>query len=274
MGRRAQSSGATASSAGILRDNRLQRTSFGGFPADLAPHNEAEAYTIQDVLHEQLTAAGWGTVVGWKIGCTTAVMQAYLKIPNPCAGGIFEPTVWQDGATLERARFAADGRVGVECEIAVQLTRDLAPLPGETTVSVGAAAGAVGACLAAIEVVEDRYQDYSSLDAPTLIADDFFGAGCVLGAPHAGFDPRRLRDVTARMRINGREVGSGVGTDVLEEPLSALAWLADTLRSRGRVLRAGEFMLLGSLVQTHWITPGDDVEIENAPLGVVRMRLR
>ena len=61
--------------AGILRDNRLQRRTFGGFPASLAPHNEAQAYRIQDALHGQLTGAGWGYVVGWKIGCTTKVMQ-------------------------------------------------------------------------------------------------------------------------------------------------------------------------------------------------------
>ena len=35
--------------------------------------------------------------------------------------------------------------------------------------------------MAAIEVVDDRYADYRALDAPTLVADDFFNAACVLG---------------------------------------------------------------------------------------------
>src|SRR5205823_6035894 len=91
-----------------------------------------------------------------------------------------------------------------------------------------ATAGAgVRACMAAMEVVEDRYVDYPSLDTPTLIADDFFNAGCVLAEPRSGFDPSRLREVRARMLINGEEVGAGAGTDVLGEPLEALSWLAN-----------------------------------------------
>jgi 2-keto-4-pentenoate hydratase len=68
-------------------------------------------------------------------------------------------------------------------------------------------------------------------------------------------------------------VGAGVGTDVLGEPLEALAWLATTLARRGLVLRAGEVVLLGSLVRTHWIERGDDVVIENDQLGSARLRL-
>jgi 2-oxo-3-hexenedioate decarboxylase/2-keto-4-pentenoate hydratase len=46
-------------------------------------------------------------------------------------------------------------------------------------------AAAVGAVMAGMEIVDDRYVDYKTLDTPTLIADDFFDAGCVLGAPVA-----------------------------------------------------------------------------------------
>ena len=75
------------------------------------------------------------------------------------------------------------------------------------------------------------------------------------------------------MLINGKEVGVGVGTDVMGEPLDALAWLANTLARRGRYLRAGEVVLLGSLVQTHWIERGDEVLIQNDPLGSASLLL-
>ncbi len=75
------------------------------------------------------------------------------------------------------------------------------------------------------------------------------------------------------MLINGKEVGAGVGTDVMGEPLDALAWLANTLARRGRHLRAGEVVLLGSLVQTHWIETGDEVLIQNDPLGSASLLL-
>src|SRR6266566_1442101 len=46
-------------------------------PVTIAPRDEADAYAIQDALHSQLAEAGWGAVVGYKIGCTTRVMQRY-----------------------------------------------------------------------------------------------------------------------------------------------------------------------------------------------------
>lgn len=56
---------------------------------------------------------GWplhsGPVTGHKIGCTTAVMQTFLRIPNPCAGGVFERTVHRSPARGWARRFRAGG---------------------------------------------------------------------------------------------------------------------------------------------------------------------
>ena len=40
---------------------------------------------------------------------------------------------------------------------------------------------AIEAYYPAIEIVDDRYVKWETLGAPTLVADDFFAAGCVLG---------------------------------------------------------------------------------------------
>jgi 2-keto-4-pentenoate hydratase len=110
-------------------------------------------------------AAACGDIVGHKIGCTTWVMQAYLGIPNPCAGGVFGPNVSEISGVFTNPR---KGRLGVECEIAVVLERSLPSRRfGYSRREVG---NAVRACMCAIEVVEDRYVDYQSLGAPTLIA--------------------------------------------------------------------------------------------------------
>jgi 2-oxo-3-hexenedioate decarboxylase/2-keto-4-pentenoate hydratase len=220
---------------------------------------------VQDRLHAYLTGHGWGMIVGHKIGCTTPVMQAYLGIHNPCAGGVVDTTVRYGHGHIP---IPPAIRVGVECEIAVRLGDSLTP--ATAPFDRKRVATAVSGCMAAIEIVEDRYVDYPSLDTPTLIADDFFGAGCVLGQIVTGFDPFALANVTATMAINGHEVGSGVGTDVLGHPLDALVWLANNTAARGLSLHAGEFVLLGSLVQTHWVEGGDKIHILNDPLGEVQ----
>jgi 2-keto-4-pentenoate hydratase len=121
--------------------------------------------------------------------------------------------------------------------------------------------------MAAIEVVDDRYQDYRSLDTPTLIADDFFNAGCVLAAPVETWRALDLAALRGRMTINGVEVGRGKGGDILGHPLEALAWLANALAAQGRQLEAGMFVLLGSVVETRWVEAGDLVEIAIEGLG-------
>jgi 2-keto-4-pentenoate hydratase len=253
-----------AAAADLLAAHRLGRRVFDGFPGDLRPADEDQGYEIQYALHERLTAAGRGALAGYKIGCTTPVMQAYLGIHNPCSGGVFAPTVQAHDAAVP---LAGDLRTGVECELAVRLGRDLPT--ASAPFSMDDIRTAVAGVMAAIEIVEDRYRDYEALAAPTLVADDFFGAGCVLGEEQS-FGPIDLSHVSARMLIDDREVGRGHGSDILGDPLSALLWLANDGARRGRALAAGQIVLLGSLVQTNWIEAGQVVTVENDAFGAVR----
>jgi 2-keto-4-pentenoate hydratase len=253
----------TLVAAQTIASARRNRTPLRPLAADAAPQTEAEGYRIQDELHG-LLAADFGALVGYKIGCTSPVMQRYLDIPHPCSGGVFAKGVHQSGASLRAKDFV---RVGVECEIAVRLGRDLAPSQAPFTAE--AVAQAIEAYLPSIEIVDDRYVDWPTMGAPTLVADDFFAAGCVLGKPVARSVAPDLLEVVGRALINGNEVGQGAGADVLGHPHNALAWLANHLAADGKALRAGEIVLTGSLVKTVWLNAGDEVVTDLAPLGRV-----
>ena len=250
--------------ARVISEHRLQRRRLPALAAGLRPPDEVTAYEVQDDLHRLLEAAGMGKVVGHKIGCTTAVMQAFLSIPNPCAGGVFAATVHRSPARIRHDGFL---RPGVECEIVVRLHEDL---PNErapfTRDDVSAA---VGALMAGMEIVDDRYVDYKSLDTPTLIADDFFDAGCVLGEPVSAWHALDIPALTGVTLINGAELGRGRGADVMGHPFEALAWLANSLARRGHSLCAGEFVFTGSVVETKWVEQGDRVLMRIEQLGEV-----
>ena len=250
--------------AETIASARRSHTPLAPLASDAAPRNEAEGYRIQDVLHG-LLAADFGARVGYKIGCTSAVMQRYLDIPHPCGGGVFASGVHPSGAALRASDFV---RVGVECEITVKLARDLAAQQAPFTAD--SVAQAIEAYLPSIEIVDDRYVQWETMGAPTLVADDFFAAGCVLGKPVARAAAPDLLAVTGRALINGKEVGQGTGADVLGHPHNALAWLANHLAAEGKTLRAGEIVLTGSLVKTIWLEAGDRVEMQLAGLGNVQ----
>jgi len=250
--------------ARLLASARLSDKPFDQLPEPCRLVDQAEAYAAQDRLHSLLQDEGYGRLVGHKIGCTTPVMQRYLNIDGPCAGGMFEDGVVGTGARLRHDGFR---RVGVECEIAVRLAIDLVPTSqrhDRTTV-----AAAIAACMAAIEIVDDRYTDYHSLDTPTLIADDFFHAGAVLGPAIEDWQALDLAGLEGRMYVDGETVGEGRGAAILDHPLNALAWLANAENARGRSLKAGDLVLLGSLVQTQWVPAGTGVEIDVGGLGSV-----
>jgi 2-oxo-3-hexenedioate decarboxylase/2-keto-4-pentenoate hydratase len=254
----------TARAASELADRRAAHVALDGLPDEFVPRDEADAYAVQDALHPLLSARGLGRVVGHKIGCTTPVMQRYIGLSGPAAGAVYAATVHGSPACLPHAGYV---RPGVECELAVWLARDL-----RAADLASPSADALEAVALAIEVVDDRYVDWASLAPELLIADDFFGAGCVLGERIEIERAPQLGMVTAQMLINGSVAGSGSGGDILGDPLAALVWLAGELANRGRTLRAGEFVLLGSVVQTAWIDPGDDVVVRSPELGSVRVR--
>jgi 2-oxo-3-hexenedioate decarboxylase/2-keto-4-pentenoate hydratase len=249
--------------AHLIRDHRLGRRPLPVLDAGSRPADETQAYAVQHALHGLLQPA-LGPVVGYKVGCTTPVMQAFLNIPNPCAGGVFERTVHASPARVRHADYL---HVGVECEIVVRLARDLPPAgaPYDRT-SVGPA---VQACMAGMEIVDDRYVDYKSMDTPTLIADDFFDAGGVIGTPVSDWRGLDLAAASGVTFINGAEVGRGRGADVMGHPFEALAWLANHLARRGQLLRAGEFVFTGSVVETKWVQQGDRVVMRVDGLGEV-----
>jgi 2-keto-4-pentenoate hydratase len=232
-------------------------------PEGVAPKDEEEGYRIQRAVHDLLLPQV-GPLVGYKIGCTSPVMQRYLDIPHPCGGGVFERVVHDSGVELKTSDFV---RVGVECEIAVRLARDLEP--SEEPFTAEWVMEAIDAYCPAIELVDDRYETWETLGAPTLIADDFFAAGCVLGRTVARLSAPDLLDVVGRALVNGVEVGRGTGADVLGHPHNALAWLANHLAFEGRGLHAGQVVLTGSLVKTVWLNAGDRVTMELEGLGKV-----
>ena len=249
--------------AQAIASARRNRAPLPALPPAIVPRDEAEGYLVQRALHDLMLPVN-GALAGYKIGCTSTVMQRYLDIPHPCSGGVFERGIHNTRVVLPASDYL---RVGVECEIAVRLAADLAPAGAPFTAET--VVGAIGAYHPAIEIVDDRYVTWETMGAATLVADDFFAAGCVLGTPIAPAAAPDLLAVTGRAIINGAEAGQGSGADVLGHPHNALAWLANHLAAEGRGLHAGQIVLTGSLVKTVWLTAGDRVVMELDGLGRV-----
>ena len=229
---------------------------------DSAPADASAGYALQRQLAEAMGAV---PPFGFKIGATTAQMQAYLGLAGPAAGFVSAAGVHPDGARL---RFADFLNPGVECEVGVRLGRDL-PFGACTRAEASAAVAEV---FAAIEIVERRYGDLAELGTPTLIADQVFHAGGVLGAPCSGWRDLDLGAIEGELRVDGASRGIGHGRDLLGHPFQALAWLAGSGAAEAfGGLRAGQVVWLGSVTPPIWLDGPCAVEVAFTGLGRVSL---
>jgi 2-keto-4-pentenoate hydratase len=241
---------------------RLKHRVLDGLPEAWRPRTMAEGYLIQSFAHRYLIAAGYGQIAGYKLGCTTPVMQDKLGVDHPCAGAIFSTEMREGRADLLCTDFH---RPYVECEIAIRLNSDI--VTTEMPVTIEAVADAVETCMTAIELIDDRYTLPELLGPAILTADDFYGAGCVLGPPVRDWRRLDLGEMRGRIVINGTFKGEGQGADAMGHPFNAVAWLATNLAARGEQLRSGMVVLTGSIVRSEAVGRGDQVTVAIDGLG-------
>jgi len=217
---------------------------------------EAFAYAVQDGYVEMLLGEGSeGPVAGHKIGLTTPRMQQMCGIGEPVTGAILAARIRASGTTLDRADFV---RLGIECEIAVRIATTPDPA-GIDTDLFDLIRDHVDHIAAAFEIIEDRDADYKTLDAFSLIADNSWNAGIVLGTPVASDALASLQGRKGVLRVDGVETARGSSDDVLGDPGNALAWLVRHLAARGRRLKPGDWVMTGSIVPTQFVAPGRHV---------------
>ena len=250
--------------AKYIYDCRINNRIFHSIPKECIPEKEEDSYLIQKRLHKLLDEKNKDKVIGRKIGCTTTVMQNYLDIKTPCAGRIRSKSCLKSNTEISFENF---NRVGVECEVAISLSSDLYC---KKNISEECLYNSIDKVIVAIEIVDDRYLNWKTLGAKQLISDDFFGSGCVLGDFVSINDIKNLKKIRGFMYINGKNVGSGMGVDIMGDPILALEWIVGRKDVIGDFLPAGSVVLLGSLVQTKWLNKGDEVKIFIDKIGESR----
>ncbi|HXW29716.1 MAG TPA: fumarylacetoacetate hydrolase family protein [Xanthobacteraceae bacterium] len=239
-----------------------RRDVYANLPPDLAPTTVADAYAAQQALARRL-APRLGGIAGLKIATTTRVMQELMGIDHPCGGVIFGANVHSSPAQIP---LASHVHLMIECELAVRLR---SPLPhGPTPYTAETVRPAVSALMPAFELIDDRHADYKSANALSLIADNCWNAGVVLGAETALEPTLPLSRIAGTVEINGQPGGAGTTDD----PLGALAWLANLAAGLGQPLEPGMVVITGSVVPTLPIGPTDEFVFRLEGLGTVQLR--
>jgi 2-keto-4-pentenoate hydratase len=176
------------------------------------------------------------------------VMQDLMGITHPCGGAIFSRTIHPSPARIAKSDFV---NLRIESEIALKLAADMpagkAPWSAESVVPF------VAGAMPAYELIEDRNAVYTQTNAVSMIVENCWNGGVVIGASPRPVKPQDIIGVTGRQTLNGKPIGEGRS----EDPFATLAWLANLLAERNRDLKAGMVVITGSLIPTFSIQAGD-----------------
>ncbi|MEE8171537.1 MAG: fumarylacetoacetate hydrolase family protein, partial [Alphaproteobacteria bacterium] len=235
--------------ATLIWRNWRNHSRIGALPESCRPRTVAEGYRAQAELGG---LSGW-PAVGWKIAATSAAGQKHIGVDGPLAGRLFEGKLHTSGAELSCGHLHM---AVVEAEFVFRMADDL-PARGRDY-SPQEVVAATAALHLGIEVPDSRFEDFTVVGAPQLIADNACTEFFVLGeaAPESWRD-LDLAGHHVSVTINGESAAEGSGANVLGDPRRALAWLANDRVIQGAPLRAGDIVTTGTCIVPAAIKAGD-----------------
>lgn len=247
------------SAADALLEAYDARIPIGPLRGSVPAFDVAAAYRVQ-----QFQAAVWHErgrrLIGHKIGLTSRAMQEQLGVDSPDYGLLYADMVEDEHAPIDMARYL---QPRIEPEIAVVLGRRLKG-PGLT---VEDCRRAVEAFVPSLEIIDSRIRDWDITLADT-VADNASSGGLVLGVP-ATSGITDVRWVGCTLLRNGRVAATGTGAAVMDDPMRAVAWLANTVGAHGVELEEGQVILTGSCTVSIPVAPGDCFTANLGALGTV-----
>lgn len=239
----------------------------------IAPLGEslgAAPYEVQQAAVTRRARRLGSRPVGYKVALTSPAAQAALGTSEPATGRLLAVDVLPSGATVDLDVMFAPV---LEAELVFRVREDL-------PMGASAAQIAEGCDVAAgLECPDSRYADWFGGDFPRLPLSDVIADNCLVGLIVVAdtwlpADAVDLPAVTARLLVEGEQVATGRGTEVLGDPLRSVAWLSGRLAVAGESLPAGTYVSAGTLTPPLVVRPGEWRCVFSAGLGDVSVRFR
>jgi 2-oxo-3-hexenedioate decarboxylase len=218
------------------------------------------AYEVQDETLRRRLARG-ETLVGVKLGLTSAAKQARMGIAEPLVAWLTSDMVLADGDPVPQDKLI---HPRVEPEIVFIMASPLRG-PGVTREQ---ALAAVGQVLGGAEVIDSRYKDFK-FTLPDVVADNASSGAYVTGDVVVGPHDLDLAAETVTVEVDGEAVYTGTGADVQGHPAEALAFAANVLARRGLGIEAGQVVLTGGITDAVFAPPGSTITVRFGSLGTI-----
>ena len=233
----------------------------------------AAGYRAAARLHALRLARGWKPL-GRKIGFTNRTIWPRYGVYQPMWGTVYDRTVIF--AQADRATVSLAGLAQPRIEPEVCFGLKAAP---PVTHDADALLGAIEWVAHSVEIVQCHHPAWK-LKIADCTADNGLHGRLVVGTPIAVRDLAGLAAKLPALRVELRKgeavVDRGVGANVLDSPLEALAFLVEILSQQADAppLAAGEIVSTGTLTDAHPVAPGEtwSTAFQGLPLAGLKVK--
>ena len=203
--------------------------------------------------------------IGWKVGFGTKAAKEKLGIAMPLVGFLLDRAVLPSGATVSLHGWQ---QPAAEPEIAVYLGKD---------VPAGASRETAKSCIAALgPAIELADITCPIEDVETVLDRDIFNRHVVLGPRDNARAGARLDGLKGRVLRSSKDVEVPADLEAnIGELIEIVRHVGDVVAHFGDSLRAGQFIICGSVTALQIMQPGDTTfEWNLDPIGKISVDFR
>lgn len=228
-----------------------------------------QEFIDNEILHQgmMLQLGKWKNIidsgnsrVGWKIGFNTVADQARMKIPSPIVGFLTSDRVMKSG-DLYKAGHSA--KLMVEAEIAILLGEDVFETASKDELN-----NAIAGFAPAIEIVDVAR---TSHDVLSILDDNIFHEAVIIGELIKNKPGLSAKDVQAKVIVNDELVQAGEPSRYPDDLTDVIKVVSSTLHKQGEMLKAGDWIISGSITKPYEIFADDNIEVSLSPLGTLSL---
>jgi 2-keto-4-pentenoate hydratase len=165
----------------------------------------------------------------------------------------------------------ADGFGAVESEFLFRL--GAAPAEGQTQFSLDEAAALIDAVHIGIEIASSPFTGINGMGPAVTISDFGNNNGLLIGPAVPDWTSGAYADQRVVTRIDGVVAGEGTASAFARGAIGSVAFLLENLISRGIAVQPGWWISTGAVTGVHQVRPGQAIEADFGPLGVLHCQM-
>ena len=217
--------------ADILYNSRINLKRIKELPKECIPKSLEEAYAIQDELTKRYLSTNQKTsLIGKKIGCTNKAAQIQINVKESFFGNMFSDNISKSNSIIYSDKYF---NPFVEPEFSFVMKNELdfskAPYNADEVYKF------ISAVLPSIELVDSRYEDWTSIGVNNLIADNAVHAHWIFGTEISNLNLFNFNNHSVDFFINEKLIEKGNSNNVMGNPISSLTWLINKLALKRKI---------------------------------------